>query len=124
MLETRSARIAKDLDDASAMQKQADEAGLAYDKTLADAKAKAQGTAQAARDKLAAEADAKRHTLESELAGKIGIAEKQIADMKAKAMGNVAAIAHEAASAIVQHITGKAPGADVLARAIASVKAG
>ena len=124
VLETRSARIAKDLDDAAAMQRQADEAGLVYDKTLADAKLRAQGTAQAAREKLSAEADARRHTLENELASKTGAAEKQITEMKNKAMGNVAAIAQEAASAIVQQITGKTPGADAMARAIASVKAG
>ena len=123
VLETRSARIAGDLDTAAAMQKQADEAGRAYEKTLADAKAKAQATAQAAKDRLAAEADARRHTLESELSGKIGMAEKQIADMKAKAMGNVHAIAQDAAGAIIQQITGKLPGADALERAIAAVKA-
>ena len=123
VLETRSARIASDLDGAAAMQRQADEAGKAYEKTLADAKAKAQATAQAAKDRLAAEADAKRQSLESDLAGKIGAAEKKIADMKASAMGNVHAIAQDAAGAIVRQITGIAPGADALARAIAAVKA-
>ena len=123
VLETRAARIAKDLDDAAAMQAQADAAGLAYDKTLADAKARAQATAQAARDRLAGEADAKRHALEAELAGKISAAEKQIGDMKARAMGNVEAIARDAAATIVQQLSGRAPSPDALAKAMSQLKA-
>ena len=67
VIEARRARIASDLDDATAMQQRADAAAAAHAKTLADARAKAQGLAQAARDRLAAESDAKRKALEDEL---------------------------------------------------------
>src|SRR3984957_8696506 len=64
VIENRKARIAKDLNDAAAMQQQADAAAKAHEKTLADARGKAQGVAQEARDKLAAEAEVKRKALE------------------------------------------------------------
>ena len=55
VIENRKARIARDLDDATAMQQKADAAAAAHEKTLAEARAKAQSVAQAARDQLAAE---------------------------------------------------------------------
>src|SRR5471030_983374 len=57
VIANRKARIAKDLNDAAAMQQRADAAAKAHEKTLADARLKAQGLAQAAREKLAAESD-------------------------------------------------------------------
>ena len=117
ILEARRSRIARDLDDARTMQDQAHAASVAYDKTLAEAKAGAQALAQATHDKLHAEAEARRHGLEAELNTKLAAAEKQIGETKDKAMSNVAGIARDAASAIVQHITGTAPSDDALNRA-------
>src|SRR5271163_3587478 len=45
VIENRKARIAKDLDDAAAMQQQADAAAAAHEKMLAYARVKAQGVA-------------------------------------------------------------------------------
>ena len=87
VIETRRARIAKDLDEATAMQQQADAAAAAHEKALADARAKAQALAQATRDQLAAEADAKRKALEDELAAKLAAAEAQIAATRAAGDG-------------------------------------
>ena len=50
VIENRRARIARDLDDATTMQQKADAAAAAHEKTLAEARAKAQAMAQAARD--------------------------------------------------------------------------
>lgn len=123
ILETRAAKIASDLDAAAAAKVKADEAGVAYDKTLADAKSRAQAMAQDTHAKLAAETDAQRHALEAELNGKLAAAEAQIAEMKTKAMSNVEGIAKDAAAAIVQQITGKPANAEVIASAVASLKA-
>src|SRR5271156_1478574 len=71
VIEGRKAQIARDLDDATAMQQRADAAAAAHEKTLADARARAQSLAQAARDAAAADALAKRKVLEDELAAKI-----------------------------------------------------
>ena len=67
ILEIRRAKIAKDVDDAAAMQKQAEEAGIGYQKSLSDARAKAQVLGQTQRDKLSAESDATRKAHEAAL---------------------------------------------------------
>ena len=124
VIEGRRARIAKDLDDATAMQQQADAAAAAHEKSLADARAKAQVMAQATRDQLAAESETSRKTLEVELGAKLAAAEAQIAEATGKAMTNVDAIATEAAGAIVERLTGKNFSSDVIAKAIATAKQG
>jgi F-type H+-transporting ATPase subunit b len=122
VIDDRKARIAKDLNDAAAMQQRADAAAAAHEKTLAEARAKAQGLAQAARDKLAAEAEANRKSLEEELAAKLLHAESQIAATRAQAMTNVDSIAREAAGAIFERILGRPADSDAIAAAVAAVK--
>lgn len=123
VIEARRDRIAKDLDDATAMQQKADAAAAAHEKSLADARASAQSLAQATRDKLAADADAKRKALESDLAAKLSAAEAQIAATRAQAMSNVAAIAQETAGSIVERLIGKAADPAAIAQAIDAAKA-
>jgi len=118
VIEDRKARIAKDLDEATTMQQQADAAAAAHEKTLAEARANAQALAQAARDRAAADTDARRKAIDAELAGKIAEAEKQIAATRAKAMTNVADIARDAAGAIVERLGGRAPDAAAIQAAI------
>jgi F-type H+-transporting ATPase subunit b len=122
VIENRRARIASDLDDATKMQQKADAAAAAHEKTLADARAKAQGLAQAARDQLAAESNAKRKALEDELAAKLAAAERQIATTRAQAMTNVAGIAREAAAAIVERLGGRRADPAAVAAAVDSVE--
>ena len=124
ILDNRQKKIATDLDDATKMRGKADEAGAAYEKTVAEAKGRAQATAQQTRDKVAAESDARRKALEAELNAKLATAETQIAATKAQAMSNVGAIAEEAAAAIVQQITGAAADPSKIAAAVAAVKNG
>lgn len=123
ILEARRSRIAGDLDDAADMQRKAQAAGAAYEKTLADAKAQAQTMAQKTRDQLAAEAAARRKTLEDELNGKLVDAERSIAASRAQAMTHVTEIAVGAAGEIVAQITGKPADAQAIARAVASARA-
>jgi F-type H+-transporting ATPase subunit b len=113
----RSDKIASELDQAQKLQAEADAAGAAYEKTLADAKARAQSLAQEMHAKLAAETAGKRHELEADLNIRLAAAEAQIRDMKAKAMSNVSAIAREAAAQIVQHLTGRPADVNAIARA-------
>jgi F-type H+-transporting ATPase subunit b len=122
ILETRQAKITGDLDSATAMQKQAEDAGKAYDRTLADAKGKAQALAQETHAKLAAETESNRKALDADLNAKIAAAEAQIVDTKARAMANVDEIARDAATAIVQHLTGQTPDAGAIAGAVAAAK--
>ncbi len=122
ILEHRESTISGDLDKAAQMQKQADDAGKAYEKTLADAKAKAQAMGQEAGSRLAAEGEAKRKTIEGELNAKLADAETQIAATRAAAMSNVDGIARDAAAAIVQQLTGTAANADAIAAAVAAAR--
>lgn len=122
ILETRRSRIETDLANASDAQKNADAAAAAYEKTLADAKNKAQATAQQMRAQIAAETEAKRRALEASLNEKILAAESSIAASRNQAMANVAAIAQDAAGDIVKRLTGRQPEADAVAAAIAAVK--
>ena len=107
VIEDRKARIARDLDEATAMQQKADAAAAAHEKTLAEARANAQALAQTARDHAAAETDARRKAADAEIAGKIAEAEKQIAATRQQAMSNVADIARDAAGAIVERLGGR-----------------
>jgi F-type H+-transporting ATPase subunit b len=122
VIEARKARIAKDLDEATAMQQKADAAAAAHEKALADARAKAHSLAQATRDRLAAEADAKRKALEDELSGKLAAAEAQIAATRDQAMSNVSDIAKDATAAIVERLIGRAADPGVVAMAVESLK--
>jgi F-type H+-transporting ATPase subunit b len=121
VIEGRKARIARDLDDATVMQQKADAAAAAHERTLADARAKAQSLAQAARDAAAADAQAKRRALEDELAVKLAAAEREIAATRAAAMANVAEVAREAAGAIVERLGGRPADPAAVAAAVRSI---
>ena len=122
VIEGRKAQIARDLDDATAMQQKADAAAAAHEKTLAEARAKAQSLAQAARDAAAADAQAKRQALEDELAAKLAGAEREIAATRAQAMANVAEVARDAAGAIVERLGGRPADPAAVAAAVRSVE--
>ena len=117
ILEARRTRINKDLDEARAMQDQAQAAGSAYEKTLADAKGRAQALGQQAHDQLHAESETKRHALEADLAQKLAASETQIAATKAQAMSNVGTIARDAARTVVEHLTGRPASGEAIAAA-------
>jgi F-type H+-transporting ATPase subunit b len=118
ILDARRHRLSKDLDDAAAMQQQAKDAGEAYDRTLAEARARAQALAQETHDKLQAEADAKRHAVEADLNGKLSAMEAQINDTRTRAMANVAGIASDAAVSLIEHITGRSPSREAVEAAV------
>ena len=123
ILRTRAQKITKDISEANVFRARSEEAAAAHDKTIADAKAKALALAQETHARLDAETEANRRALEAELNARLAASETQILAMKAAAMGNVEAIASEAAAAIVQHITGKPADQMAIARAIATSKA-
>ena len=123
ILHSRAEKITNDIGEANAFRARSEEAAAAHDKTIASAKAKALALAQETHARLNAETEANRLALEAELNGRLAASETQIVAMKAAAMGNVEAIASEAAAAIVSHITGKPADPTAIARAIATSKA-
>ncbi len=122
ILQTRESKIDGDLKAAAAMQDKARMAGEAYEKLLADARSGAQSTAQKAKDEAAAAAEAKRKVVEADTASRIAASEVSIGTARDMAMANVAGIASDTAADIVKRITGVAPKADELKRAVASVQ--
>jgi F-type H+-transporting ATPase subunit b len=120
IVETRQVTIARDLDTAALAKKKAEDAGIAYEKALAEAKAKAQALAQKTRDQLASESEEKRTTLEADLAARLATAEKTIAARKNEAMSNVRDIAEETAMAIVEQLSGQAAPASAVSAALDS----
>jgi F-type H+-transporting ATPase subunit b len=108
ILEERSGRIARDLDQAARLKGEADAAVAAYEQALAEAKANANAIGQQARDAAKAEAEDARKAVEAGLETKLAEAEKRIADIKASAMKDVGTIAESTATAIVEQLVGKA----------------
>jgi F-type H+-transporting ATPase subunit b len=122
IIDHRSGKIEGDLHAAQKMQEEAREAAAAYEKTLAEARSRSKELAQQTQAKVKLEQDAKRHAIEAELDHKLRTAETQIAETKANAMANVGQIANEAASAIVEHFTGKPADPTTVAAAVAAAK--
>ena len=121
IIEARRGRVEGDLAEANKLRDQSDAALKAYEKSLADARNRAQTLANETRDKLNAEAEEARKKLESQLNSKLAEAEKTIATTKTAAMSNVRSIATDAASAIVARLIGSAPADTAVASAIDSV---
>jgi F-type H+-transporting ATPase subunit b len=115
ILETRSGRIAADLDQAARLKGEADAAVAAYEQALAEARANANAIGQQARDEAKAEAEASRKKVEAGLEKKLAEAEARIASIKAGAMKDVGTIAESTAQAILERLVGKADKAAVAA---------
>jgi F-type H+-transporting ATPase subunit b len=81
----------------------------AYETELAAARSRAQAIGNETREKLNAASEAERKKLEQRLSLKLAEAEKTIAATRQSAMSNVRGIAADAASAIVQRLTGVVP---------------
>jgi F-type H+-transporting ATPase subunit b len=119
IIEARSQKIDGDLAEAKRLKDQSDAAIAAYEKSLADARARAQTLAGETRDKLAAEAEDARKKLEAELNARLVKAEQTIAATKTSAMSNVQGIATDTASAIVERLTGTSPTGAAVQAAVA-----
>ena len=119
IMEARRQRIEDDVAEAKRLKDESDAAIAAYEKALADARARAQALANETREKYAAEAQAARKSLDATLNTRIAEAEQAIAARRTVAMANVQDIAVGTAAAIVERLTGNMPSGHDLARAVA-----
>lgn len=117
----RGARIDADVTEANKLKSAAEHSMAAYQKALAEARARAQTIGAETRDRLSAEADKNRKALEEQLNVKLAEAERTIAATRTQAMTNVHAIAADAAAAIVARLTGASPAAGAVASAVDTV---
>jgi len=114
VLDARAAKIGGDVKAAEKLKDEAAAALAAYEKTMADARAKANATIQEAAQKAAAAAAARQADFAAVLKERSDAAEQRIAAARAKAMGEIARVAGEATAAVVKRlIGGDAPDAAV-----------
>jgi len=118
VIENRQKRIEGDIREADRLKQQSEEALAAYEKALADARARAQVIANETRAQQAAEAEAARKKLEDTLNVRLMSAEQTIAATKGSAMRNVQAVAEDATRAIVERLIGLAPSDKAVADAV------
>jgi F-type H+-transporting ATPase subunit b len=118
VIDARQNKIDGDLAAAQKFKDESDAAIKAYEADLAAARSRAQAISNETREKLNAQSDAERKSLEEKLAHKLADAEKTIAATRASAMGNVRGIAADAATSIVQRLTGVAPDAKSVQTAV------
>ncbi len=123
VIDARPNAIEGDLAAAQKLKDESDAALKAYESELAAARARAQAISNETREKLNAASEAERKKLEEKLSGKLADAEEQIAGTREAAMRNVRGIAADAASAIVQRLTGMLPDGKTVNSAVdASLK--
>ncbi len=118
ILEARAKYLSDDLAAASRYKEQSDAAHAAYEKSLSDARARAQGIASSTREQHAREAEDLHKRMEAEMHERLAAAERSIAQTRTAAMTNVGSIAADAASAIVERLIGQAPAKDDVAAAV------
>jgi F-type H+-transporting ATPase subunit b len=119
VLAERRERIQRDLAEAERLKAETDSALAAYEKSLADARGRAQGLAKDMRDRVASETDRERRRVDEANAAKLVETEARIADTKARALANVDQLAAETAGAIVERLIGQPVAAEDIRQAIA-----
>lgn len=120
VMEERNAKIADDLDTAARMQREAELAEKAFDKALADAKAKAHNVAESTRASVAAQNEARLAEAEAKAHEQMEDAEAKIRAMREAALANVEDIAVDTAKAMAEKLFG---GSISIAAARKAVKA-
>lgn len=123
-LEERSDAIEDDLDRAAEFRKKAEEAEAAYDKALADARAKAQEIAQKTRDEIQKEVDAAVAKADAEIAARAAEGEKRIAEIRATALQAVEEVAGDTAEAVIESVAAEMADAKAARAAVAEIVKG
>lgn len=118
VIEERKNKIADDLDQATELKSQAEEALRAYDEALAAAHAKANAIGANTREALSEEIRALQAETDEEIARKTAEAEQRIAESKEAALAKVREIAAETAGVIFSKLIGAAPAAGAASTAV------
>ena len=118
----RGDRIADDLDAASRMQRDAEQAEVEYGRVMAAAKAKAHNISETTRKAMDDEIAAEVEAAELEFDNKQAIADESIAKVRAGALANIDSVAIETANAVVEKIAKLKLSAVQVKAAISSAK--
>lgn len=120
ILDERQRTISEAIEQARLVQTEAAEQARVAEAEVAEARARSQRVGLDARAKAAAEAAERQAAEDAKIAERINEAEARIGAARDKAMTSVGAIAAETATAIVEKLTGQAPGAGDVEAAIAT----
>lgn len=124
-IEERRDRIADDLDRASESKRMAVEAEAAYNRSLADARAKSQAIAAETRDEVNAEIAVLQKNAEQSLSQRAAAADAKISAMKVAATAKVREAAADTTRAIVEALIQETPAEAAVEAALAkAAKAG
>lgn len=118
IIENRRKTIEGNLIEAQRLKDESDAQVAAFERELADARARAQAIASETRDRLTAETEGARKVLDEQLAHRLADAEKAISATRTNAMANVKGIAAEAAQAIVEQLSGVKPDTAAVSAAV------
>jgi F-type H+-transporting ATPase subunit b len=117
-IEDRADAIEDDLDRAAQYKRKAELAEKAYEKALADAKAKAQEIAAKARADVAKQIAAAMAKADAQIAAKAAESEARIREIRDGALASVEAVAAETAEALVERFIPGAGAADAVRAAV------
>lgn len=121
VLEERTARIEANLQKAELLKRDAEAARGAYEKAIAESRAKAGALTSQAADRAAKEAAERQHALAAKLAEQGREIEQKITDARAKALESTHTIAAEVAREAVRKLLGLDPGPGAAEAAVKSV---
>ena len=109
VIEQRSRLVQDDIDRASSLKQETDQAIAAYDKAMAAARAQAQDHVRAITAEMKAAADKKNAEVGAEVSAQISEAEARIAKAKTDAMAGLRALAADTARDIVAKLAALTP---------------
>jgi F-type H+-transporting ATPase subunit b len=119
-IEARRQRREDDLARAVQLQAEAEAANVAFQRTMAEARAEAQAVLKETSDRLAADAAERQRVLAAALAEQIDEAERRIAAGKEQALAEVRGIAIDVGRSVVEKLTGTRPAQNTVAAAVDS----
>ena len=118
VLEERQNKIDDNLAKAEELKLQADEAAKAYEKSLSDARTKAQEAIREVKDAAASEASARQSEQTAQLHAKISESEQAIAKARDEALASIKGVSTDVAASAVEKLIGEAPSDGSVASAI------
>jgi F-type H+-transporting ATPase subunit b len=116
-LGARKAKIDGDLSRAQALKEETEAAMKAYEKSLADARSKANDIAKTTREDITSQVYAENSKVNASLSARMTEAEARIGKARAKAMESIESIASETADEIVKTLSGAVKPARKAAKA-------
>ncbi|MEL6287325.1 MAG: F0F1 ATP synthase subunit B' [Pseudomonadota bacterium] len=122
VIEERSDRIQRDLDEAQRLSAETEQAIASYEQALAEAKGKAQGIAQTTRDELSAEVEGERQRIEGQIEADAAAAEARVTAAKNEALAKVDDVATDTVQAIVGRLLGMDVSADEAKQAVSAAR--